>query len=126
MNGKAITFAKVHVERMSGVGRGEGFVIKDLSRGINIIHGPNGSGKSTTVRVIHELLWPGRTGTEHAMVGGTYSLNGSAWQVDVDAGSAAQSSGMRPTLRLQEWTALVVNLPGLPSINPGPKCFWSR
>lgn len=69
-----------------GIRHGDGFKIEDLSDCINIIHGRNGSGKSTTARVIHELLWPGKTELERPSVSGLIREDERLWEILVEPG----------------------------------------
>jgi uncharacterized protein YhaN len=48
---------RLDVRRMPGF-RLQGFQVKDLSPGINVIHGPNASGKTTLANAIKATLWP--------------------------------------------------------------------
>lgn len=79
-------FSEVRIDKACGIDRGQGFVIKDLSPGINIIYGPNASGKSTTSRVLQELMWPGRTGLGSATVHARLHHAESQWTIDGEAG----------------------------------------
>ena len=79
-------FSEVRIDKVRGIGRGEGFVLNQLSPGINIIYGPNASGKSTTSRVLQELLWPGRTGLGPAAIQGILHHDKSQFVIEGDAG----------------------------------------
>ncbi len=48
---------ELHLRAMPGFER-EGFALKELDAGLNVIVGPNGSGKTTTCRAIRGLIWP--------------------------------------------------------------------
>ena len=48
---------RLAVRRMPGF-EDRGFVLEDLSEGLNLIVGPNASGKTTICRAIRALLWP--------------------------------------------------------------------
>jgi uncharacterized protein YhaN len=75
---------EVGIHRVPGIRRGDGFKLRDLSKGINIIFGPNGAGKSTTCRVIQELLWPGQL--SRPSVEGVIADADGEWHIDIDAG----------------------------------------
>ena len=92
MSDRTVHFKEIKVQRVSGIGQGEGFTLTDLAPGVNLVHGPNGSGKSTTAKVIQELLWPGQTGLERPTVSGRFACDGYEWLIDVDAG---QRTAMR-------------------------------
>lgn len=63
-----------------------GFEVKDLSSGINLIHGPNAAGKTTTADSITQIFWPSAADNgEHLIC--QMSLNGEQWRVEVDNGS---------------------------------------
>lgn len=86
MSRNSIVFEKIHVDRALGIGRVDGFTVDGLVAGVNLIHGPNGSGKSTLARVIHELIWPGRTGLERPTASGLLQIDDDHWNIDIDAG----------------------------------------
>jgi len=79
-------FEELSVHQALGIRHGDGFKIEDLSDCINIIHGRNGSGKSTTARVIHELLWPGKTELERPSVSGLIREDERLWKILVEPG----------------------------------------
>lgn len=79
-------FEELSVHQALGIRHGDGFKIEDLSDCINIIHGRNGSGKSTTARVIHELLWPGKTELERPSVSGLIREDERLWEILVEPG----------------------------------------
>ncbi len=79
-------FEELSVHQALGIRHGDGFKIEDLSDCINIIHGRNGSGKSTTARVIHELLWPGKTELERPSVSGLIREDDRLWEILVEPG----------------------------------------
>lgn len=86
MTKRVVHFDRVEIRRVLGIAHQDGFQLSDLSPGVNVIHGPNGSGKSTAAVVIHELLWPGRTGLTRPTVSGRFRDGETDWSVDIDAG----------------------------------------
>jgi energy-coupling factor transporter ATP-binding protein EcfA2 len=81
-----LQFEELSVHQALGIRHGDGFKIEELSGCINIIHGRNGSGKSTTARVIHELLWPGKTELERPSVSGFIREDERSWEIIVEPG----------------------------------------
>jgi hypothetical protein len=74
----------LEIRRVPGLSRP--FELAALSPGLNIIHGPNASGKTTTARAIASLLWPRAATGGPASLSGRFTLAGSEWLVDLDAG----------------------------------------
>ncbi|MEX1016159.1 MAG: hypothetical protein WDZ31_05375 [Phycisphaeraceae bacterium] len=115
VNDKAVHLEQVEIHRVLGIGRGQGWLLRDLSPGVNVIHGPNGCGKSTTARVVQELLWPGRTRLDRPTVTGRFRHAGQPWRIEIDAGDAACTCDGQPQagpsfgppeLRRRYWLAL--------------------
>ena len=83
-----LRFEKIEIERVPGVTRENRFRIEDLSKDINLVFGPNGSGKSITGQSLLSLIWPAATNQSRPTMSGTWSLDGSRWDVELDAGHA--------------------------------------
>ncbi len=93
MSGRsALVFRRLDVRRTPGIETP--FVIENLTAGINITYGPNASGKSTTALVLQMLLWNDLPDWSRASLAAQIDLDGSAWDVEVDAGvSRARQDG---------------------------------
>lgn len=92
MSGRDVRFDRVELGRVLGISRNDGFTLQGFAPGVNLVHGPNGSGKSTTVRVIQELLWPGRTELERATISGKFHEGAAKWSVTIEAGTLLETS----------------------------------
>lgn len=86
MNRPALAFDEIRVERMPGFVP-PGFVVGDLSSGINVVWGPNGSGKSTLARAMASLLWPREEAPERAALTARLRAGDDPWVFRVDAGT---------------------------------------
>jgi len=84
MSKPVLHFESLHVRRMPGIT--EGFPLKGLSKGINIIYGPNGIGKSTTALALQTILWPNIAANGADLVA-EFSLDGEEWGVTVQPGN---------------------------------------
>ncbi|MCK4580847.1 MAG: AAA family ATPase, partial [Dehalococcoidia bacterium] len=84
MSKPVLHFESLHVRRMPGVT--EGFPLKGLSKGINIIYGPNGIGKSTTALALQTILWP-NIAANGADLAAEFSLDEEKWSVIVQSGN---------------------------------------
>lgn len=83
MSEASLRFEELQVRRAPGFDA-EGFRLRELSPGINIIHGPNGSGKSTTARSVARLLWPKSVGESRESLRGRFRLGEEEWIAEVD------------------------------------------
>lgn len=89
----ALEIVRLQVRRMPGIS--DPFTIDALQPGVNIIHGPNGSGKTSTARALEAVIWPTME-KDRKSVAARYTLAGSDYTVDLDAGHlAVQSDGKR-------------------------------
>ena len=52
-----IRVERLELTAMPGIPHDQGFVLQDLSPGINIIHGPNGCGKTSAATAMRDLIW---------------------------------------------------------------------
>ena len=52
-----IRIQELQLTAMGGIAHGQGFALRELSPGINLIHGPNGCGKTTAARAMRDLIW---------------------------------------------------------------------
>ena len=84
MSKPVLHFESLHVRRMPGIT--EGFPLKGLSKGINIIYGPNGVGKSTTALALQTILWPSIAANGADLIA-EFSLDGEKWGVTVQPGN---------------------------------------
>ena len=85
MNGKALCFEEVDVRRMYGDDH-DGLSVRELCPGINIIFGPNGAGKTTLAHSLQCILWPSELDDGASHVEAHFKLDGSKWNVEIDAG----------------------------------------
>lgn len=81
------------VSRLSGIR--EGYRLKELSPGINLIHGPNGIGKSRTALALQLLIWP-NLGTHQASLIGNMGVSGDTWNIELNLGKAAYQKNSAP------------------------------
>jgi hypothetical protein len=77
-------FRRVGIRRMLGIT--DGFELKGLGRGVNLVYGPNASGKTTTARAVEALLWPRVADRETTALEGVAELAGDRWSIRVDTG----------------------------------------
>jgi uncharacterized protein YhaN len=99
MAADSLQFRRIEIRRMPGFPTGSGFVLDDLSGGLNIVYGPNASGKTTTARAIEALLWPGVAAPRDASVVGRLVHGGAEWLIDLDAGRLrSQRNGVDTSL----------------------------
>ena len=96
MSDRSVQFQSIHIEKVLGILKGEGFTLSELSPGVNLIYGPNGSGKSTTAVAIQELLWSGRTGLNRPSLRGQFIDGTTGWSVDIDAGYVESQRAGQP------------------------------
>ncbi|MHC4811065.1 MAG: hypothetical protein ACYTEV_11975, partial [Planctomycetota bacterium] len=97
MSDGSVAFTELRVDRAPGVGPGDGFALADLSPGVNLIHGPNGSGKTVTGRTVMALLWPAASHFQRVTASGVWTLDGTRWTVDLDAGDPSWRCDGRPS-----------------------------
>ena len=88
MSRESLRFEELQIRQSPGFER-EGFTLRGLSPGINLIYGPNGAGKSTTARAVARLLWPALEGADRVSLRGRFRLADAEWNIDLD-GSRAQ------------------------------------
>lgn len=86
MNRPALIFERLAVKRSAGIPGG--FELEPLAPALNIIYGPNASGKTTTARALSALLWPGGAAANLASLSGCFTLDGAAWQVELEGARA--------------------------------------
>lgn len=86
-NSAVLRISALHVRRMPGIP--DGFMLRELSEGVNVVFGPNASGKSSTARAIETALWPARGARRDVSVVAEYGMDGSRYRVEVDAGHVA-------------------------------------
>ena len=85
MNSKSFCFEKVDVRRMYGDDH-DGLSVGELCPGVNIIFGPNGAGKTTLAHSLQCVLWPSDVDDGASRVKAHFSLDGSKWNLEIDAG----------------------------------------
>lgn len=96
MKGEPLRFEELRIRRMPGF-ENDGFTLRALAPGINLIHGPNGSGKSTTARAIARLLWPVQRDGERISLAGHFRLGAAEWSVDIDGSRIVHQQEGAPT-----------------------------
>src|SRR6056297_826617 len=80
-----LKFEQLRIHRFLGFRLEDGFAVRDLSPGINIIYGSNGSGKTTIGKAILLLLWPERSLSD-CHIQGQFALGEDEWSVKNIAG----------------------------------------
>ncbi len=84
MSGRSLRFTELRVDRLPGVPPGGGFVLRDLSPDVTLVHGPNGTGKTISGRALLDLVWPRGGDPRGRHVAGGWELDGATWSVQLD------------------------------------------
>lgn len=82
-----VCFEEIEIHQAPGFETG-GFMVEDLSSGINVVHGPNAAGKTTLAKAIEWLCWPD-TAADHASLVGQLTVDDNAWRVDINNGRSS-------------------------------------
>jgi len=80
-----LKFERLRIHRFLGFRPEDGFTVRDLSPGINVIYGPNSSGKTTIGEAIIFLLWPEKSLSD-CHLQGRFTLGEAEWSVENVAG----------------------------------------
>jgi uncharacterized protein YhaN len=80
----SLVFRRIRIDRLLGIS--DGFEIRDLASGVNIVYGPNASGKTTTARAFESLLWPRVAAPPGSVIDATAELAGDRWGIRLDSG----------------------------------------
>ncbi len=88
-----LRFRRIAIRRMLGID--DPFELRELARGINLVHGPNASGKSTTARALEALVWPRTADRDTTALEASAELGTDQWSIRLDTGHIEyQSNGV--------------------------------